>query len=416
MADLGHITLVVYAIHPIMYQTPIFQALQRRIDSDRIPISQIVLFGDDISLRPVYFDEIKTTFQPDTPTLLDGYDYVLMKNYARDSRAGFLSRINLEIFGQIWGRKADIVLVHGYESLTSWMVVLAAKLSGAKLIWRGEVTPRQKTKGPRSRLRNVLLRWYLTRFDALMYSCSGNLAFLEQVLGDRLRATPHTLIPCAVDNDFFCGERDKLMPKREAIRASLGIEPGDFVTMTCARLTTRKRPLDLLEAIALVNDKRHVALMVGDGPEKPRLEERAKELGVRAVFVGFVNQSEVSRYYVAADAFVILSDYDPSPKALNEAMNFNLPVIVTEPVGTAFDLVEPGHNGERVKVGDLTAIAEAIAGFAAAPEKTRAQGAVSTEIVANWNFEVNASSLLLAIANVTGQKHPGFTVSAEEKQ
>lgn len=394
------LSLVVYAIHPIMYQTPIFRVLQRRIEQAALPLHLTVLFGDDISLRPVYFDEINTTFQPDTPTLMEGYDYVLMPNFARDSRTGFLSRINPSVFAEIRRRRADIVLVHGYESLTAWLMVFAAKLSGARLIWRGEVTPRAPRSGLKAKLRRALLRFYLKRFDALMYSCSGNRAFLEDILGHDYSGRPTFAIPCAVDNAFFQAERARLMPERCAIRAELGIGPDDIVTMTCARLTPRKRPMDLLEAIARLGDPRFVALIVGDGPERAKLESYAQDLGIRTVFAGFVNQSQVSRYFVAADCFAILSDYDPSPKALNEAMNFSLPVIATMSVGTARDLVDPARNGWRVSVGDISAISDAISSLTNATV-AQALGAESLAIVEEWNFEVDATGLLKAFAHVT---------------
>ncbi|AKO97734.1 Glycosyltransferase [Marinovum algicola DG 898] len=404
MTENKPLNLVVYAIHPIMYQTPIFRALQCRIDAERLPVAQTVLFGDDISLRPVYFEEIKTTFKPDTPTLLDGYEYVLMKNYARDSRAGFLSRINPGVFRELRERRADAVLVHGYESLTAWITVLAAKLAGARLIWRGEVTPRAPHPGLRDQLRRWLLRWYLSKFDGLMYSCEGNRVFLQDILGERLNRVPLHRIPCAVDNRFFQEEYDRLNPERATIRDRLGIGTDDVVSLICARLTTRKRPMDLLDALAKLDDPRQVALFVGDGPEMAGLKSRAAELGVRAVFAGFVNQSEIAQYYTAADIFAILSDYDPSPKALNEAMNFRLPVIVTEPVGTAYDLVDQCRNGFRVPVGAVSQISEAVRRISARPEHMQAMGQASARIVADWSIEADTDAILAAASSVTQRR------------
>jgi len=46
-----------------------------------------------------------------------------------------------------------------------------------------------------------------------------------------------------------------------------------------------------------------------------------------------------------SDAFALMSSYDASPKALNEALSFNLPFVVSSGVGTARDLVLHGKNG-----------------------------------------------------------------------
>ena len=47
--------LAIYAIHPIMYQTPIFRELTHQLAEQQLPIEVQVLFGDDLSLRPVYY-------------------------------------------------------------------------------------------------------------------------------------------------------------------------------------------------------------------------------------------------------------------------------------------------------------------------------------------------------------------------
>ena len=59
------------------------------------------------------------------------------------------------------------------------------------------------------------------------------------------------------------------------------------------------------------------------------MESLSRKLRVRVYFSGFVNQSQISHYYSMADAVVVISSYDPSPKVMNEAMNFSLPVIAT---------------------------------------------------------------------------------------
>ena len=60
--------LAIYALHPIMYQTPIFAKLES--ESKNLNLESTVLFGDDLSLREVFYEEINTVFKPDTPFLL----------------------------------------------------------------------------------------------------------------------------------------------------------------------------------------------------------------------------------------------------------------------------------------------------------------------------------------------------------
>lgn len=51
--------LAIYALHPITYQTPIFKALSKIIASRKMKYEVDVLFGDDLSLREVYYEHIK---------------------------------------------------------------------------------------------------------------------------------------------------------------------------------------------------------------------------------------------------------------------------------------------------------------------------------------------------------------------
>ena len=59
------------------------------------------------------------------------------------------------------------------------------------------------------------------------------------------------------------------------------------------------------------------------------------------------------KYYSISNVVTIISEYDASPKSLNEALNFRLPGIVSNMVGTAGDLVIDNHNGFIVNVGDV---------------------------------------------------------------
>ena len=64
------------------------------------------------------------------------------------------------------------------------------------------------------------------------------------------------------------------------------------------------------------------------------------------VFAGFMNQSEISRAYAAADIFALVSGWHETwGLVVNEAMNFDLPVVVSDKVGCAADLVHHAENG-----------------------------------------------------------------------
>ena len=84
--------------------------------------------------------------------------------------------------------------------------------------------------------------------------------------------------------------------------------------------------------------------------------------GPNASFVGFLNQSEISRAYVAADCLVLPSDAKETwGLVVNEAMASGLPCIVSNACGCAEDLVEPIRPDLCYPVGDISALERAMA-------------------------------------------------------
>ena len=133
----------------------------------------------------------------------------------------------------------------------------------------------------------------------------------------------------------------------------MNIKKNDFVIIFPSRFTDRKKPFDLINAAALSSRKNIVILFVGDGPNRKKMEALCKEKKIKAIFTGFINQNSISKYYSISNAVAIISEYDASPKSLNEALNFQLPSIITNMVGTAGDLIIDNHNGFIVDVGDI---------------------------------------------------------------
>ena len=93
----------------------------------------------------------------------------------------------------------------------------------------------------------------------------------------------------------------------------------------------------------------------------------------------------------------MISEYDASPKSINEGLNFGLPVIVSNRVGTANDLVEHDKNGFIVNVGDIEAIAIHIENLANDKKKWKQMSVRSENLVKTWNFDENVYALQRAV-------------------
>lgn len=142
----------------------------------------------------------------------------------------------------------------------------------------------------------------------------------------RLPAERVALVPNGVELERF-----RAQGGGEQVREELDIKPDAFVVAFVGHLRPEKNPLRLLEAAARVPpEARLVLLLVGEGPERERLEERARreDLAGRVRFAGQVR--DVPRLLAAADAFALSSDTEQQPVALLEAMAAALPVAATD--------------------------------------------------------------------------------------
>lgn len=387
--------LCIIAPHLVQYHAPLYKEVGKVEDLDTT-----IVYLDTIGLKEFKDTEFDHNIKWDK-SLLDGYNYKFLKNYSSRPLNGFASRINPKIFKELSRNKYDVVLIPGYATLSYWFSFLAAKLTGTKIIWRGEATLRgnEDSCKPTKLVKKLVLSKLLSLCDAILYSCKGNKDYLRfyGAASDKL-----ILCPCSVDNKFFKSERANILKQENNnLKNELGIDKKDLVVLFCARFTQRKRPLDLLRAVNKIDNSNITIVFIGDGHERKNLELYAQQNHIKAKFVGFKGQEDLPRYYSIADVMAVVSDYDPSPKVINEAMNYELPLILTDIVGTAYDLVKEGENGFIVKVGDINAIAEKIVFFNKNRKAAKTMGKKSLQTVNEWSLEKSAASIKKAVEIVS---------------
>lgn len=150
------------------------------------------------------------------------------------------------------------------------------------------------------------------------------------------------VVPNAVDDSFLTP-----LPDGSKLRAELGIGHDDVVVGLTSTFYGFEGIATLIEAAALRRDI--TLLLVGDGPERPALERRATELGVRAVFTGRVPVDQVRRYQAVLDVFAVPRTADRvcqlvTPLKPLEAMAGGIPVIASD-VRALREIIEPGVTG-----------------------------------------------------------------------
>jgi glycosyltransferase involved in cell wall biosynthesis len=382
------IKLAYLVSHPIQYQAPLL-----RLISEHPEIDLTVFFCSNISMGRFVDPEFKQAISWDIP-LVEGYKHQFLPTIGRPDVLGFVMPVVYGLRNRLLTGKYDALWVHGWGHWSHIYAIEAAHRMGIKVLLRGEANLHLESASKIKKLvKAIFMRWLMSRTDQFLTIGSWNKEFYLHY-GAAMTRLHH--VPYAVDNVFFQAmARDASRP-REQFRASLGLEAGKPIILYASKLTLRKRVIDLLEAyIKLSPDGRSepnvYLLIVGGGELQTELLLRIKKLGWNSIkILGFKNQSELPAYY------------DPWGLVINEVMNAAKPVIVSDQVGCAPDLVRHKENGYIFRAGDIDDLCKGLRFVLSDSERCRAMGQKSLEIINRWGFEEDVIGLRKALNLVLG--------------
>lgn len=227
---------------------------------------------------------------------------------------------------------------------------------------------------------DAFARINLSRTDAFSTTTAEHIDRLENLYGiNRQRAA---VVPCGVNVDLFQpGERS-------ALRAGLGLSPEAFIIVQAGSFYSWHGLDLLLDGVAALERGGEIGSerpdwqvhLLGDGAERPALEERARQLGLgdRVRFPGQIQYSEMPAYLAASD--VGIAFYKPTrslsgdPMKIYEYMACGLPVL-TSRYPNYGGIVERAGAGVAVDESDPARVAEALRRLWAAPEQRHRYGA-----------------------------------------
>ncbi|HWQ52579.1 MAG TPA: glycosyltransferase family 4 protein [Bryobacteraceae bacterium] len=363
-----------------------------------------VFFGCRTGLDTYTDPEFGMELSWDIP-LLDGYRHSFLNNWNRNPDpnrfSGVLNPGVLRIL-----RGFDAVWVHGWSHATDWIAFAGAFLGGTPVLLRGESNGLREPHGLRGVAKRLILGRLLRSSACLLAAGTRNAAFYRSygIPPDRIFDAPYT-----VDNDFFIARAKELHPCRAALRDREGIAPDLPVVLFCGKLVERKRPMDLLRAFASASAQAPASLVfIGTGEQQPALERFVAEHHVTNVhFLGFRNQAEISACYALADLFVLPSTNEPWGLVVNEAMCFGLPVIVSDMVGAAPDLVHEGVNGYVFPAGDVENLSARLLSVLSDENLRQQMSRRSLEIVEQWGIPQTAAGIVAAVRHAAARRNSG---------
>ena len=389
--------LAILASHVIQYQAPLFRMLARQPE-----IELSVFFCSDWGAQSYHDEGFGREVKWDVP-LLEGYHFEFLPNWSISPNASrFWGRINPRIILHLRRRKFDAIWVHGWARFTDWIALLAAFKFNVPVLIRGEsnllpALPRWKSALKRIVLRNLFRRTSaflaIGRFNAEFYRAYG-------VPKEKIY-----MVPYAVNNDFFLSQADKLANCKGKLKQELGIAPDLPVVLYSGKLIEKKRPSDLLKAFECVSKTQKAVLVyVGAGSLERELKQQAEAKHLPVVFAGFQNQTELPKWFAIADVFALPSGDEPWGLVVNEAMCFSLPVVASDQVGAAGDLVRGGVNGFVFSSGDARSLSEHLELLLSDPVLRARFGQKSREIIEHWSYRENVNGILTCLEQLAHEK------------
>ena len=297
--------------------------------------------------------------------------------------------------------RPDVVVVSGWSTFAAQAAIAWCRARDISYV----LVVESHDEGPRSGWRRTVKDTVVPPIvaNAAGVLVTGTLARNSMIArgapADRVRVFANT-----VDVAEFGANASRLLDRRPELRSALGADQDDVVVLSVARLAPEKGLDDLVRAVDEAADERLLLVVAGEGGERSHLEQLAGELGVKLVLTGDLDWERIVELYVAADVFALLSEREPWAVVVNEAGACGLPLVLSDRVGAAHDLLRDGENGALVAAGDVAAAAGALRALAADPELRRAQGARSRELAADWGYGPSVDGFLEAVREAVGDR------------
>jgi len=385
-----HLRVLAVASHAVQYSAPLFRLMAQdpRLD---FHVAYCSLRGAESSHDPDFNRDVKW----DIP-LLDGYAWAHVPNRG-SHRASFFGLYNPGLWRFIRHGRFDAVLCYAsYTRSSFWIAYFASKSSGTAFLFGTDAVSLEARDRHKWKQSTKRFFWpsLFQLADNVIVPSTSTLRLIRSlgISPERITLTPYT-----VDNDWWIARSAGI--DRQALRDSLGIPAGSFAVLFCAKLQTWKRPFDLLRAVAACGRNDLFVLIAGDGPLRQSLERESASLSLtsRVKFFGFVNQQALPQLYRAADLMVLPSEYEPFGVVVNEAILCGCPVIASDKVGAAHDLIQPAIPEFIFPAGDIQALSAALLRVLDNPGLLCSARTSLFQLVQAWSPARNVSATVQAV-------------------
>jgi glycosyltransferase involved in cell wall biosynthesis len=331
----SHLTRIAFIVtHPIQYYVPLYKhlALHEEIDLK-------VFFTWHQGGVPIFDSGFKRPISWDIP-LLEGYESELVNNIATEPGSNrFFGIQNPTLLESVLRWQPDVVHVTGWAFSSHLAVLYELYRLGMPTLFRGDShLLDQQGWGVRWALKQALLSAIYRWPSAFLVTGSANRSYYKAfgVPDAKLYHCPHS-----IDVGRFSEPDAEYEGQAAAWRRNLGIDERQSVLLFAGKFEEKKCPVELMRAVLACKNRRIVLVLVGGGKLQRVIEDIAAQAPMQFRVLPFQNQLRMPVVYRLADIFVLPSAFNETwGLAVNEALACGRPVLVSNRVGCAQDVVD----------------------------------------------------------------------------
>jgi glycosyltransferase involved in cell wall biosynthesis len=326
--------LALIVSHPIQYYTPLYQKLASRGD-----LTVKAFFTWHAGQAAVEDLGFRAHVAWDIP-LTEGYKFEQVPNVSSDPGTHhFFGLRNPSLIERVKAWNPDVVHITGWAWFSHLSAMRAFRRMGIPVVFRGDSHLLD------AKLRG--LRWQIKRATLnRIYSWPNGFAFVGTANRNYYEAfgvEPERLFLCthSIDVGRFAEPIERHERAAIELRRQLGISDDKIVLLFAGKFERKKQPVELMLALKSIADPRLVLVMVGSGELSDEVNAIAATDPVRFRVLPFQNQTKMPTIYRLGDLFILPSAFGETwGLAVNEALACGRPVLVSDHVGCAVDVVD----------------------------------------------------------------------------
>ncbi len=392
------IRLAIVVSHPIQYFVPLYRSLARRDD-----VEIKVFFTWHAGQQPVEDRGFGQSITWDIP-LTDGYEFEIAPNVSsHPGPYSFFGLRNPTLLDRVMSWRPDIVDISGWAWYSHLQLLRSLHRSRVPTLFFGDSHLLDGgCSGPRWWIKAALLRKVYAYPAGFLVVGSANRAYYERFGVEPARRHP---CPHSIDVGRFAEPAATFEQDAARWRSELGIAQEQKVLLYAGKFEPKKRPTELMRAVARLRDGAIVLVLVGAGELQADVDAMAAACPSRFRVLPFQNQSRMPIVYRIGDIFVLPSAYGESwGLAVNEALACGRPVIVSDRVGCAADVVDP-DCGRIFAWNNWSEFEQTVDVLMNDPDKLANMGRFASKRARAFDVAVTEAALIEAVNKVCRPHH-----------